>query len=155
LYHVARGTCHNSGMKLKYETAVATFIQFVTLSFLNMATGLNSVVTTCHKEGQDCISNLIVSIIFWMLVTLWFGFVWLLGYIAQDRRSKRLAQLLIAAEGFIALIAYFNAKHHTDFLSLATSIIDLLLAVWVITLAFRLMRSGGKRITKQRQRHKQ
>ncbi len=141
-------------MKLKYHTAIATFIQFITLSLLNIANGLNSIVTTCRTTETDCVSNSLVSVIFFILATGWFAFIWVLGYLAQERRSKRLAQALIAAEGLIALIAYFNARHHTDWLSLATSLIDLLLAIWIIILAFRLMRAGGGRIT-SRKRHRQ
>ena len=141
-------------MKLTYQTGIATMIQFIILSFLGIANGANSVVSTCRHDGSDCISNLIVSIIFFILTAAWFGAVWVLGAMAQDRRSKRLAFLLIGAEAFIALIASFNARHYTDILSLATSIIDLLLAVWIITLAFRLMRSEGKRITATRRRRR-
>jgi uncharacterized membrane protein len=137
-------------MKLTYQTAVATLIQFILLSFLGIANGLNSVVSTCRHDGTDCVSNTLVSLIFFILTALWFGAVWLLAYTAQHRRSRRLAQLLIVAELLIALIALFNAKHNTDALSLATSLIDLALAIWIITLAFRLMRSKGKRITKRR-----
>ena len=133
-------------MKFKYETAVITLVQFIVLSFLGIANGLNSIVTTCHRDGSDCISNLIVSIIFFIITAVWFGFIWVLGYTAQDRRSKRLAQLLIMAELVIAVVALFNAKHHTDVLSLITSVIDLFLAAWIITLAFRLMRAKGGRI---------
>jgi hypothetical protein len=134
-------------MKLTYETGIATFIQFIALSFLNIANGVNSVVTTCRHESTDCVGNILVSIIFFMLVVGWFGAVWVLGYYAQERRSYRLALALIGAEGLIALIALFNAKHNTDYLSLATSLIDLVLALWIVLLAFRLMRSRGKRIT--------
>lgn len=134
-------------MKLRYQTGIATMIQFITLSFLGLANGANSVVTTCRHDSTDCVSNLIVSIIFFMLTALWFGAVWVLGAMAQETRNKRLALLLIAAEGFIALIASFNAKHHTDLLGLATSMVDLALAAWVMLLAWRLMRSEGKRIT--------
>jgi len=142
-------------MKLKYETAVATLIQFILLSFLGIANGLNSVVTTCHKDGGDCISNLIVSTIFFILTAVFFAFIWILGYSAQERRSKRLAQLLICAEALIALIAFFNAKHHTDALSLITSLTDLCLAIWIITLAFRLMRAnGGRVVSRQRPRRR-
>jgi len=133
-------------MKLTYQTGIATFIQFVSLSLLNIANGANSVVATCRHDSTNCISNLIVSLIFFMLTVAWFAAVWLLGYTAQDRRSKRLAQLLIAAEGFIALIALFNAKHHTDLIGLGTSLIDLALALWIIVLAFRLMRAGSNRV---------
>jgi len=142
-------------MKLKYETAVATLVQFILLSFLGIANGLNSVVTTCRKDGSDCISNMIVSIIFFILTALFFAVIWILGYSAQERRSKRLAQLLICAEAFIALIAFFNARHHTDALSLITSLTDLCLAIWIITLAFRLMRAnGGRVVSKQRPRRR-
>ncbi len=144
-------------MKLTYETAIATFIQFIILSFLGIANGLNSVVTTCRHSSSDCVSNLIVSLIFFILTAVWFGAIWLLGFIAQDRRSKRLAQLLICAECLIALVALFNAKHHTDILSLFTSVIDLVLAIWVIILAYRLMRAGGGRVVshqRPRRRHK-
>jgi predicted neutral ceramidase superfamily lipid hydrolase len=133
-------------MRFRYETGVITLVQFIVMSLLNIANGLNSIVTTCHNTGSDCISNLIVSLVFFILITAWFAFIWILGYAAQERRSKRLAQLLIAAEGTIALFAYFNARHHTDWLSLATSIIDLVLAMWVIILAFRLMRAKGGRV---------
>lgn len=133
-------------MKLKYETAIATLIQFVTLTILNIGTGVDSVVSTCRSSHSDCVSNMLVSLIFFLLTAAWFGFVWVLGYAAQDRRSKRLAQALILVEALIALVALFNAKHHNDALSLLTSLVDIGLAIWVITLAFRLMRAGGGRI---------
>ena len=133
-------------MKLTYETAIATLIQFLTLTILNIANGLNSVISTCHSSGTDCVSNMIVSLIFFLLTAVWFAAVWVLGYSAQERRSKRLAQVLIAAEALIALVAFFNAKHHTDWLSLFTSIIDFALSIWIITLAWRLMKSGGARV---------
>ena len=133
-------------MKLTYETGTATLIQFIVLSFLNIATGVNSTVNDCRQDGPDCVGSILVSIIFYILVVIWFGFIWVLGYTAQERRSKRLAQVLIAAETFIVLIAYFNARHYNDILSLITSVVDLILAVWVIFLAFRLMRAKGGRV---------
>src|SRR5579884_1575102 len=145
---------HNVGVKLTYETAVATFILFIVLSLLNIANGVNSVVTTCRHDSQDCVSNLLVSLIFFWLAAAWFAAVWMLGLMNQDRRSSRLAKLLIAAEALIALVALFNARHHTDFLSLFTSLIDLALALWIILLAFRLMRAGGGRVVARRRRRR-
>ena len=145
------------GMKLTYETATATLIQFIVLGLLNIANGLDSIVTTCHHAGGDCVGNIFSSLIFYILAVGWFGVVLVVGYAAQEKRSKRLAQLLIAAEGLIALVALFNIKlnlaYHSGLLSLFTSVVDVLLATWIITLAYRLMRAGGKRITvKQRSR---
>lgn len=133
-------------MKLTYQTGVATLIQFITASLLSFANQVNSSVTTC-RAGEDCIVNILLAIMFFVLTALWFGAVWVLGYFAQERRSRKLAFLLIGAESLIALIALFNAQHYTDALGLATSVIDLILALWIIILALRLMRSGGKRIT--------
>lgn len=142
-------------MALKYETAIATFVQFVTLTLLNVGTGTVSVISTCHQGNGDCVSNLIVSLIFFILLSLWFCCVWILGFAAQSRRSKRLAQALIAVEVAIAVVALFNAKHHTDPLSLVTSLTDFALSIWVIILAIRLIKSGGGRIvTHQRSRRR-
>jgi len=142
-------------MKLKYETSIATLIQFITLTLLGVANGLNSVITTCRSStgSQDCLSNTIVSLIFFLLTAGWFAFVWILGYLAQEKRSKRLALVLILTEVAIGLVALFNAKHHTDILSLATSVIDIGLSGWIIVLAFRLVRAdGGRVVTRARRR---
>jgi len=69
------------------------------------------------------------------------------GYAAQDRRSRRIAQLLIGLEGLTGLVALFDAKHFPTVLGLITSLIDLCFAAWVILLAWRLMRAKGGRIT--------
>lgn len=141
------------GMKLTYETGKATFIQFGVLSLMNIGTGLNSIVTTCHTQKGDCVSNTLVSLVFYILIVGWFGFIAALGYAAQEKRSNRLAYLLIAAELLIMMVAFINVRGHTDVLSLATSVADLILASWVIYLAIRLIRSRGRRIVnKQRAR---
>jgi len=140
-------------MKLRYETGIATLVQFVTMTFLNVGTGLVSIVSGCHNGIGDCIVNSFTSLVYFLLIALWFAFVWGLGFMAQERRSKRLAQALIGAELLIALVALFNARHHVDAIGLITSLIDSVLAIWVIFLAFKLMRADGARIvTTQRQR---
>jgi uncharacterized membrane protein HdeD (DUF308 family) len=144
-------------MRLTYETAVATLIQFILLSFLNIVNGIDSTVSSCRTDGGDCATNVIVSLVFYILIAAWFGGVWLLGSAAQEQRSKRLAQLLIAAELMVAAVAYFNIKHRNpgDYLSLVISVIDLILAIWVITLAIRLIRAkGGRVVNKQRGRQR-
>ena len=142
-------------MKLTYETGTATFIQFGVLSILNIATGLNSIISTCSTDKNSCVSNTLVSVVFYILVVGWFGFVSALGYMAQQKRSKRLAQLLICAELLISMVAFFNAHHHNDIFTLLTSIVDLFLAAWVIYLSFKLMRSrGGRIVAKQPARNR-
>jgi hypothetical protein len=60
---------------------------------------------------------------------------------------------LIGAELIISAFAAFNIKQgissHNGALSLFTSLIDLVMAVWIITLAYRLMKSGGARVRRR------
>lgn len=146
-------------MKLTYQTGIATLIQFISFSLLTFASQVGSVITTCHKDGSNCVSNLLTSVILYVLVAIAFGIIWIIGYGAQERRSKRLAQLLICIESFVALVAIFSLKlslHRSkNILGLATSFIILVVAVWTISLAWRLMRAGGGRVVvNQRRRHK-
>jgi len=149
-------------MRLKYETGVATLIQFVVLVFLNIGTGVTSAATTCRSDSTNCVSNLLVSLIIFLSISVWFGAIWILGYAAQDRRSKGLARVLIVVEAFTALLAfgftYFNVKaiRNTPILSLITGLIALILALWIIILAYRLSQADGGRImakNRGRQRH--
>jgi len=136
-------------MKLTYETGTATLIQFMVLGLLNILNSLNSIITSCY-HGKDCVTNAMVSFIFYILLVGWYAALWVIGYLAQEKRNKLLAQLLICAEGLVALLAVFNIKHHNDLLGLFTSIVDLGFTIWIITLAFRLMRSDGKRVVRHR-----
>jgi preprotein translocase subunit SecG len=133
-------------MKLKYQTGIVAFIQFIAGSVLGFGNGLLSSITSCTNHGSDCVSNTLVSLVLIILTVLWFGFVAILGYAAQDRRSRRLARLLMLAEAAIALVALFDAKHFPNILSLMTSLLDCLLALWVLLLAFRLSRANGGRV---------
>ncbi|HUD10459.1 MAG TPA: hypothetical protein VMR28_02180 [Candidatus Saccharimonadales bacterium] len=141
--------------KLKYETGIVTFIQFIVLSILNFINQLVSVVSTCHGQSSDCVSNSISSITLMILVVVWFGAVWMIGYVAQDRHSRRLARLLILAEMAVIVIELFNLKHPANTLGSVTSLIDLLLAAWVIVLAWRIYRAkGGRVVTSTRARRR-
>ena len=144
-------------MRITYETGIATFVQFVVLSLLNIATVTNSIITTCHSHGDSCLTNSLSSVVYYLLIVVWFGVVWQVGYRAQLRRSRRLCQLLILVEGFVALIAIFNARHHNDTLGLIVSALDASFAIWVIYLATRLLRARGGRIVaserSRRRRH--
>jgi hypothetical protein len=145
-------------MKLTYQTGIATLIQFILLSFLTLGSQLVSVVTTCRQDGGNCIGNLITSTIFYILVAVVFGSIWLVGLAAQSRRSKRLAQLLICIEGMVALIALFSLKlslhQHKNPVGLLVSFSIFALACWTITLAYRLTKFGGSRVVSGQRRRR-
>lgn len=137
-------------MKLTYETGSATLVQFIVLGMMNILTGLDSIAQTCRHDSTNCLENVFTSFVFYVLIITWFGIVCVIGYAAEQKRSRRLAQLLILAEILIAFVAFFNIKlnlkYHNGWLSLMTSVADLILAIWIITLAYRLMKAGSGRV---------
>ncbi len=137
-------------MKLTYQTAAAGLVQLGVMTLLNVLNGGYSVVTQCQKGGSDCVGNLILSLLYFMLLTAWFTGLWFLAVAAQERRSPRLALLLAGAEGLVLLVAVFNARHHNYMLGLVTSIVDALLAAWIIMLALRLAHARGGRVRRRK-----
>jgi hypothetical protein len=143
-------------MRLTYETGIATIIQFIILSLCNIANTIYSIVSTCTHSGGDCVSNTLSSVVFYILIIFWYGFIALLGFQAQSKRSKRSCRILILAELSCFLVAGYNIKlgitNHTSALSSFTSFADLVLAAWVVTLAYRLSKAGGGRVVTGRRR---
>jgi hypothetical protein len=147
-------------MRLNYETGTATLIQFIVLGFLNIANAVDSIITTCNHPGADCVGNLLTSMIIFLLITSWFGVILVLGFGAQERRNKRIAWLLICAELAVIAVACYNIKlnieFHNGLLGLVTSCADVAISIWVISLAYRLIKAGGGRVVRRRpgNRHK-
>jgi len=150
-------------VKLTYQTGIAALIQFIVLSFLTLGSQIFSVVDTCTKGGE-CVSNLITSVILYILVAVVFGTIWLIGVAAQTRRSKRWALVLICIEAMIAFVSLFsvklNLRGHGNLPGLLMSLAIFALAVWIISLAYRLtrfegqrIRSGGGRQRRRQRRH--
>lgn len=123
-------------------------IQFVVVTLLNFVGNIVSSITGCKAATTtyDCASGVVINLLYVVLLALWFGFIWMLGYAAQDRRDHRLARFLMGAEFMVLVVALFNAKHYPNILGLITSLVDAALAAWVIYLAFRLSRAKGGRI---------
>jgi ABC-type dipeptide/oligopeptide/nickel transport system permease subunit len=142
-------------MRLRYETGVATLVQFIVTILLTFITSLISIISGC-TGGLDaqCVSNALVSLVLIFLIIFALGFLLVLGYAAQERRSSRLAKLLIAAE-FLAAFAYiYDAKQTPSALERITNLVSCLLAIWVIVLAWRLARAKGGRVVKIRSRQR-
>lgn len=137
-------------MKLTHQTGIATLIQLIVLSVYALISQVFSVVTTCRQDSGDCINNLLISIVFYLLVAVVFGGIWVIGLFAQNSRNKWLAWMLIGIEAVVAAVALFSIKIglHGDvnIPGLLGSVLIVLVALWTITLAFRLTRYQGQRI---------
>ncbi|MDB5169926.1 MAG: hypothetical protein JWN82_322 [Candidatus Saccharibacteria bacterium] len=134
-------------MKLTYQTGVAALIHLAVISLFNILNGVHSSVQTCTNASNDCVGNIITSMLYFMLLTFWFAALWILAAAAQDRRSRKLAFLLIGCEGLVIMVSLFNAQHHNSWLGLITSLVDAALATWVALLALRIFVAGGGRVT--------
>jgi hypothetical protein len=136
-------------MKLRYETGIAAMTQFLVIVLLNFVGAIVASIGDCRDSATtyDCVSGIGINVLYVILLAVWFGFVWVLAYAAQDRRDHRLAKILIGAEFMILLVSLFNAKHYPNILGLITSLVDAAFAVWIIWLAFRLTSAKGGRIT--------
>lgn len=134
-------------MKLTYQTGIAALIHLGVITLFNILNGVSSSVQQCTDSGRDCIGNIITSMLYFMVITIWFAALWILAAAAQDRRSRKMAFVLICAEGMVILVSLFNVRHHNDILGLITSLVDAALATWVALLALRLFIAGGGRVT--------
>ena len=137
-------------MRLTYQTGIAALIHLGVITLLNIANGVHSTAQQCNAAGSDCIGNVITSMLYFMVLTIWFTGLWILAAATQTRRSRKLAFLLMGAEGLVLIVALFNAQHHNNILGLVTSIVDAAFATWVALLALRLFVSGGGRVTGSR-----
>jgi len=144
-------------MKLTYQTGIAALIQLGVMTALNILNGLVSSVQQCTNNSGDCVSNIIVSMLYFMVLTIWIAAVWICASAAQTQRSRKLALTLMLAEFLIFAVATFDAKHnmHNSVLGFITSIIDAVLAVWVFLLASRIFIHGAARVTRKRTVKKQ
>lgn len=134
-------------MRLTYQAGIAALIQLAVMTLLNVLNGVYSTVQQCTNASNDCVGNIITSMLYFMILTFWFAFLWILGATAQDRRSRKLAIILIGAEFLVFGVALFDARHHTYLLGLVTSLTDALLAAWVMWLGLRIFIAGGGRVT--------
>jgi hypothetical protein len=142
-------------MRIRYETTTATFIQFIIGAGLSFVSGVASIISGCHQTaGADCVSNAFVSLLLIIFTIFAYGFLLGLGFVAQDRRSSRLAFMLIGVEAFAMLVFLFDAKQSPAAIDKITNGGSFLIAAWVAWVAWHLARARGGRIVRTRLRER-
>jgi hypothetical protein len=140
-------------LKLRYETGIATTIQFIAITALNFINGISGTINQCTTSNNSCVSDIITNLIFFILITIMFGALWLIGFAAQDRRSRLIAKILIAGELFLCLIGLFDIKHHNgSTIGDIISVVEIVSSIWISWLAFRLMQAKGGRVRSRKVR---
>lgn len=137
-------------MRIRYETSIATLVQFIVGAVLAFLSNAASIIGGCISNGADCVSNAFVSLLLVILVVAGYSLLLGLGYVAQEKRSSRLALLLIGCEAFAALIFLFDTRQAPGFIDKVTNALSLVIAVWVAYVAFNLYRAKGARIVRRR-----
>ena len=133
-------------MKLRYETAITTFIQLALMSFLIIVGGVIDTIKECQDGARSCLASSFLWLVMLIFGASFFVFLSALGYFAQAKRSRRLAILLIFAELGVAGICFKLLTNPSSVLSGLGSFAMLGLALWTIVLAYRLMQAKGGRI---------
>lgn len=123
---------------LRYGIGPTVFLQAIVMTALN-------IIGVFFATG-----GLQLSIAYVLLIIIWFGFITVLAYAAEQRRSRGLAILLACVEAIVALVALFNLFHFNNAIGLITSLCDLALALTVLLLAYHLIRRGNARVSKSR-----
>lgn len=135
-------------MKLRYETSITTFAQLAVVSLFVIVSGVIATIKEC-EDASSCVASSFVWMVILLLVAAWFTGLTALGYLAQTKRSARLAKVLIVAELGVAAICFKLATNPSSILGAFGSIIIGALAIWTIVLAYRLTKAKGGRIVAQ------
>ncbi|HVS58386.1 MAG TPA: hypothetical protein VHD60_01455 [Candidatus Saccharimonadales bacterium] len=125
----------------RYSTGPVAFLQAGVMVVLNI---INAVVNS---------SGVQMSIAYLILIFIWFGFIAVLAYAVEDRRSRSLAFLLGAIEFMVAVAALYDLYKLSSPLSFLTSLCDFVLALVVVYLSYQLLTTGKARAAKPRPRH--
>lgn len=135
---------------IRYHTALATFIQLAVMTLLVIIGGIMDVAKNC-ENSNECVTNSFLWIIIAFMLAVWYFGLFGLGYLAQEKRSRRLTKILIAGELFTALVALMFLKNPSSLYSGIGAGLALLFAVWIIFLAYRIHQAKGGRITTTKQ----
>ncbi|HEU4984148.1 MAG TPA: hypothetical protein VFT58_00795 [Nitrososphaera sp.] len=133
-------------MRLRYQTGTATFIQLATAMFLIVINNVIAFISACTEESSECAITAMFSLVFIIMSGLWFLAVSAIGYGAEDRRSGKLAYVLIIAELMTIAAAFGFFQHPSNWFSGLSALVIIVLAAWIIVLAWRLSRAKGGRI---------
>lgn len=134
-------------MKLRYNTGQATIVQFIAVMLLGFVSSTISLFQAVDSEGSGSFAtNLLLTVFILILQAVWLGFICVVGFAAQDKRNRSLALLLIGLEGINLVVAFMNIRHPGNPVAFLASLTHILIALYIIWLAYEIYRARGKRI---------
>ena len=136
-------------MRYRFQTGLGTLIQLLAISLLSLLDTIINIVSTCHSSSNQCVSNAIPTLIFFIMTVGWFVILAGLGFFVQKKRDRRLTFILLCMEGLTFLVSgYFNLPRASGINSKVTSFIDAALSLWVIFMALNIFIYKNRRIVK-------
>ena len=114
---------------------------------MNILNGASKSFIQCVGNGSSCANNVILSIIYIILVTVYYAILWAISLLIQSKRNKRLAKLLFLGELIIVPVALFNLFYQKNMLlGIITNLSYLFFLVWINILCYKYIRYGNQRI---------
>ena len=139
-------------MTLRHQTSAATFTQLAVMTLLVIIGGVKDVASNC-ENASECVTNSFLWIIIIFMLAGWYVALFALGYFAQEKRSYKLARVLIAGELFTAFVALMFVRHPSSFYGGFSAFVALIFALATTVFAYRIYKARGSRITTKQ--HKQ
>lgn len=133
-------------MSIRYQTSTATFVQLAVMTLLVIMGGIADVAKNC-ENAAECLTNSFLWIVIAFIIACWYAVLFAIGYFAQEKRSYKLARILILGELFTAFVALMFLRTPSSLLGVITSGAAIVLAAWTIVLAWRIYKARGSRIT--------
>ncbi len=131
---------------MRYQTSTATFVQLAVMTLLVIMGGIADVAKNC-ENASECLTNSFLWIVIAFMIACWYAVLFAIGYFAQEKRSYKLARILILGELFTAFVALMFLRTPSSLLGVITSGAAIVLALWAIVLAYRIYKARGSRIT--------
>lgn len=127
-----------------HNVSQATFTQAAIVIILTAINGIFSGLSSClGQDKADCTTNSVLAVVLVVLAIIWFGFLSALSYAAWIRRTTALIVIFILLEIITTGVSAFDLKHYDNVVGLITSLINLLVGLWVLFMSVHLFRLRG------------
>ena len=124
-------------------------MQLIGVVLLVIINNIIILIESC-KSAPECAAAAMFSLFFVVSTAVWFGFLSMIGYKAEEQRSHKAAYALIVGEVATAAAAYGFFSNPGGFFGKLSAFLVLVSCGWVVYLAWRLARARGGRIVAHR-----
>lgn len=128
----------------KINVTHAAFAQAVILIVVAAINGIYSGLNSClSADKTDCAVNSVMAVILTLLAIAWFGFLAAVAYAAWVRRTTTIIVMFIGLELITCGLSLFDLKLQDSLVGTLTSMIFLVVSLFVLYTSYFLFRLRG------------